>query len=187
MSRLFVAAFRKVCGWPKGYRSWRAFLFATSNNLLKEWLMEKITKRKSTTKQRLIIAIVGMLMLAVAGLVAYMGYFSYTTAKEIPYECESLCFVEGSTPKIDNVVIRHNEQGIIIRNDSDLSWDCDIIAVSGYFAERTTVDPHGSVDIAYRDFTSRNVRLDTSSIKPDNLSLQCTIDGVNRASKFMLN
>lgn len=149
--------------------------------------MEKIAKRRTTTKQKIIIVTVGILVLGGAGLIAYMGYFSYTTAKEIPYECESLCFVEGNTPKIDNAVIKHNEQGIIIRNNSDLSWDCDIIAVSGYFAGRTTVAPHGSVDIAYRDFTSRNVRLDTSSIKPDKLSLQCTIDGVNHASKFMLS
>lgn len=149
--------------------------------------MEKTTKRKSTTKQRLVMAIVGVLLLAVAGLVAYMGYFSYTTAKEIPYECESLCLTEGDTLKIDNVLIKHNEQGIIIRNDSDSSWDCDIIAVSGYFATRTTVAPHASADIAYRDFTNRNVRLNAGSIKPDTLSLQCTIDGVNHASKFILN
>lgn len=149
--------------------------------------MEKAAKRKTIPKQRLIIAIVGMLVVLIAGLVMYMGYFSYATAKEIPYECESSCFVGGNTPKIDNVVVKHNEQGIIIRNNTDKSWDCDIIAVSGYFATRTTIAPHGSVDIAYRDFTNRNVRLNTGSIKPDKLSLQCTIDGVNHASKFTLN
>ena len=136
-----------------------------------------------------VIAITVVATLVVAlGIVWSFGTFGYTNAQEIPYNCEALCFVgDGqSTPVVPNSEVLHNTTGVRIINKSTSRWECDLIAVSGHFAKPVNIEPGKEANIAYRDFTLRNVRLDPGSIKPDTLSLQCTIDGTNHASKYQL-
>ncbi len=112
---------------------------------------------------------------------------TYKTANEIPYGCEVLCTDDSiSTPAIKSVSITHNGQGIKIKNNGTSQLNCDIIAVSDHFYSDAVLRPGESKTFDYKDFTYRNVRLDTRHIKPDNLSLQCTANGINYASKYAL-
>ena len=112
---------------------------------------------------------------------------TYKTANEIPYGCEVLCMNDSTdTPKIQSVSVTHNAQGVKIKNNGTSQLDCDIIAVSDHFYSNTVLQPGETKHFYYKDFTYRNVRLNASRIKPDNLSLQCTAGGVNFASKYAL-
>ena len=134
----------------------------------------------------LVVISVGIVVL-IGAIFGYINIFSYKVASEIPYDCERLCFAESNTPKISEVEVSHNFNGVRIKNNSSSGWDCDILAVSGYFSPQMFINPNQSIDIAYDSFTVRNVRLDTDLVKPDNLSLQCTAGGIHQASKFRLN